>query len=275
MRLRTLARRLMSRLWFRPTRRAVRLASLWLVLTAASVSAVSVRAHEDEADAKHPVTWTEEILSAEFVSPTSKYSHGVLGDAVEWSGLRFLFPGNHGAREAHILLPRDHVFEDLKPRLVDLTLDGRPNAMMVVETDMALGAALALYGAHGKIAETLHIGRANRWLAPVAAGDLDGDGRVELAYVDRPHLAKTLRIWRFDAGTLTEVASMSGVTNHRIGDDFITSGLRRCAEISELILVDASWKRLIAVRLAGEEIASRDIGPFAGQVSLQAALACE
>jgi hypothetical protein len=46
------------------------------------------------------------------------------------------------------------------------------------------------------LAATPHIGSANRWLAPIGAADLDGDGRVEIAYVDRPHLARTLRIWR-------------------------------------------------------------------------------
>ena len=37
-------------------------------------------------------------------------------------------------------------------------------------------------------------------LAPLGAADLDGDGKIELAYIDRPHLAKILRIWRFDDG---------------------------------------------------------------------------
>jgi hypothetical protein len=46
------------------------------------------------------------------------------------------------------------------------------------------------------LASTPWIGQRFRWLAPVAAADLDGDGAMELAYVDRPHLARTLRVWR-------------------------------------------------------------------------------
>ncbi|WP_353397341.1 FG-GAP repeat domain-containing protein [Pseudophaeobacter arcticus] len=273
---RTMARRLMSRLWFALIRRAWQGALLWPVIALGPSFAAEGMGPNDIGHRPPPPVWPAEVMQADFITPTTRYGHGVLGDAVEWSGLRISFAGPRQPPWAiEIELPADHVFEDLQPRLVDLNLDGRPDAAMVVETDMALGAALALYGVQGKIAETPHIGRANRWLAPVAAGDLDGDGRVELAYVDRPHLAKTLRIWRFEAGTLTPVAAQAGLTNHRIGDDFITSGLRTCADGPELILVDAGWNRLVAARLAAGKISRRDIGPFGAQSSLEAALACQ
>lgn len=272
--MRTLARRLLSRLWFGLRRRALQGMLLWPALASGQGLAAEGMGPDDIGHWSPP-SWPAALFGAEFFLPTTRYGHAVLGDAVEWSGLwvSFAGPGQDPWR-LEIELPKDHVFEDLHPRLVDLNLDGSPDAAMVVETDIALGAALALYGAHGKIAETPHIGRSNRWLAPVAAGDLDGDGQVELAYVDRPHLAKTLRIWRYKAGELTEVGAISGLTNHRIGDDFITSGLRSCADSPELVLVDASWNRLIAVRLAKGEISQRDLGPFVGQASLQAALDC-
>lgn len=274
MEIRTKARRLLPRLWSSIARRALRGLCLLCALTIVGVPVVAEDLGIDDIGHRGP-SWVDEVLSAQFTHPTNKYAHGVLGDAIEWSGLSLRFVGQRKEPwGVEIPLPADHVFEDLKPRLVDLNLDGRPNAVMVVETDMARGAALALYTAAGKIAQTPHIGRSNRWLAPIAAGDLDGDGRVEIAYIDRPHLAKTLRIWRFEAGNLTEVASKSGLTNHRIGDDFITSGLRRCAQGPELVTVDASWGRLIASRLSQEEITSREIGAFTGHASLQAALAC-
>jgi hypothetical protein len=274
MRARTMARRLMSRLWFGLKRRAGQGMLLWMAIVLGQSLAAEGMGPDDIGHWSPPV-WPAEVLRAEFINPTARYGHGVLGDAQEWSGLmlRFAGPGQVPLGK-EIDLPQDHVFEDLSPRLVDLNLDGRPDAAMVVETDMAQGAALALHGGDGKIAETPHIGRANRWLAPVAAGDLDGDGRVELAYVDRPHLAKILRIWRFEAGALTPVAALSGLTNHQIGDDFITSGLRGCAESPELILVDADWQRLIAVQLAADQISSRDIGSFSGLASLEATLDC-
>jgi len=171
-------------------------------------------------------------------------------------------------------LPKDHVFEDIAARLVDLDLDGQADAVMVVETDMALGGALALYGPKGKIAETPHIGRSFRWLAPVGAADLDGDGQVELAYIDRPHLAKTLRIWRYAAGGLTEVATQPGLTNHRIGEDFISGRLRDCGAGPEMITADARWSRVMASQFAAGAVTTREIAVFSGPASFAAALAC-
>lgn len=269
MRLRTMARRLMSRPWFAVMRRARTGLCLWLALACGQPLGAQTLAR----------TALVPILQAEFTGPTTRYAHGVLGDAVEWSGLKISFIGAGSDADVFaVTLPRDHVFEDLQPRLVDLDLDGHPDAVMVIETDVAQGAALALYGAAGKITQTPHIGRRNRWLAPIGAADLDGDGHIELAYIDRPHLAKRLRIWRYDGAELHELASKPGLTNHRIGDDFITSGLRVCgagaSQVSELVTVDAQWRRLMASRLVAGQIETRDIGAFSGSASLKAALEC-
>ncbi|MEL0436200.1 VCBS repeat-containing protein [Phycobacter sp. 'Weihai'] len=270
-----MARRQPDRFWPRSARGARQALRTWL-FGGAMVLGGPVSAQMGETDIGH---WSpssaDTILSAEFTGPTARYAHAVLGDGLEWGGLTLTFAGHNGtAMSLEIQLPQDHVFEDLQPRLVDLTLDGRANAVMVVETDMARGAALALYGVGGKIAETPHIGQRNRWLAPIGAADLDGDGKVELAYIDRPHLAKTLRIWRFEGDELAEIASLPGLTNHRIGEDFITSGMRDCGEGPEIITVDATWSRVVASRLAQTAVEARDIGPFSGPEAVAKALNC-
>lgn len=213
----------------------------------------------------------QEITAARFSQPTERYGHAVLGDAIEYGALEMDVAGQGTVTLA---LPRDHVFEDISPRLWDVTGDGQPE-VVVVETDISQGGALAVYGPLGKIAETPHIGTRNRWLAPVGAADMDGDGKIEIAYVDRPHLAKTLRIWRFDDGALTPVAALTGVTNHRIGEDFISGGLRTCAGAPEMILATANWSRIVGVRFSGEEFEERDLGPYQGPASFAAALACK
>lgn len=214
----------------------------------------------------------QQITSAVFVEPTSRYAHGILGDAIEWGGLQIDVAGQ--GRVA-VDLPKDHVFEDIAPRLWDVTGDGQPE-VVVVETDMAKGAALAVYTAEGKIAETPHIGRSNRWLAPIGAADLDGDGVIEVAYVDRPHLAKTIRIWRFEAGNkLTPIAALRGFTNHRIAEADIAGGIRSCAGRPEMIVATADWVRLAAVSFEGRTFAVRDIGPHTGRASFAAELACD
>ena len=79
--------------------------------------------------------------------------------------------------------------------------------------DLARGAALAIYDAQGLRAATPFIGQPHRWLAPAAIGDLDGDGRVEIAYVDRPHLRRELVFVRLEGDRVVEIARQAGLTN--------------------------------------------------------------
>ena len=214
--------------------------------------------------------WAD-ALSARYDAPTTRYAHGVLGDAEEWGALVLSGEG----RETRITLPEVRVFEDIAPRLVML-----PGGMaaMVVESHRDFGARLALYHAEGLIAATPYIGMPNRWLAPIGAGDLDGDGRVEIAYIDRPHLAKRLRVWRFDgtiaAGGLTHVADLEGLTNHKIGWEFIAGGLRECGSGPEMITADDAWARVMATVLRGGVLTTREIGRYGGPDTLEAALSC-
>jgi len=242
------------RLTMRPLRRLLRRAGLALCALLMGLSA--------------PVA--ADIKSARFADPTTRYAHGVLGDAIEYGALKLKL---RGGKTVTITLPQDRVFEDLEPRLFDVTGDGNLEAI-VVESSQSGGARLALYNQEGLIAATPHIGQRNRWLAPVGAADMDGDGHVEIAYIDRPHLAKTLRVWRFENNTLVEVANSKGLTNHRIGEDFISGGLRTCDIGPEMITVDANWQNIVSTRFDGKRLVSRPLGPFNGQTSLRAALAC-
>ncbi|MHA6346291.1 FG-GAP repeat domain-containing protein [Roseivivax sp. CAU 1761] len=169
-------------------------------------------------------------------------------------------------------LPRAMVFEDLAPRLWDVDGDGAPE-VVVVETALDRGARLAIWGPGGRRAATAFIGRPNRWLAPAGAADLDGDGRVEIAYVDRPHLARILRLVRLEGDRLVEIASRAGLTNHRIGEDAIAGGLRRCGGRPDLVLADAGWRRLMRVGFDGTALTARDGGPWSAAAAARA-LAC-
>lgn len=199
------------------------------------------------------VSLTPPILRADLDDPTGRYDHAVLGDAIEWGALRLVA----AAGSVTITLPETRVFEDVEARLADLNADGAPE-VIVVETDLKLGASLAVYGPKGKIAATPFIGQTRRWLAPAGIADFDGDGRVEIAYVDRPHLLKDLVFVRLEGDQLIEALRLPGLTNHRIGDDFISGGVRDCGQGPELILASADWSRVMRVR--GGKVA--DIGPM-------------
>lgn len=211
----------------------------------------------------------QSITDAWFDGPSTRYAHGVLGAESEWTMLRFEAAG----RQYAITLPDTHVFEDWHPRLWDVTGDGQPE-IVVIETDLRAGAAMAIYDAQGKIAETPHIGRPNRWLAPIGAADLDGDGAIELAYIDRPHLAKMLTVWRYTDGALVPVATQSGLTNHRIGETGIGGGIRDCGQGPEMISASADWTRMMATVLRDNVLYTRDIGPHVDHSSFTSALRC-
>ncbi len=193
------------------------------------------------------------ILSADLTEPTDRYDHAVLGDALEWGALRIVT--DQGTRVSR--LPRTRVFEDVETRLADVTGDGQPE-VIVVETSLTRGASLAVYGPKGKIAATPYIGQPNRWLAPAGIADFDGDGRVEIAYVDRPHLLGDLVFVRLEGDRLVETQRLPGLTNHRIGDSFISGGLRDCGAGAELILASMDWTRVMRVVDGQVE----DIGPM-------------
>lgn len=210
-------------------------------------------------------------LTARYDGPTTRYAHGVLGDDVEYGEL-VVAPNSGPAKR--FVLPDARVFEDLHPRVVDLDGDGQ-SEVITIESDARMGARLAIWGPEGRITEGPFIGTRFRWLAPVAAADFDSDGYVEIAYVDRPHLAKTLTVFRYRDQSLEPVATLPGVTNHRIGEDFISGGLRDCSGGPEMILASGDWSRIVAVTLdADGELSTRDLGPFNGRASLDAARAC-
>lgn len=210
-----------------------------------------------------------DVTAARYAEPTTRYAHGILGDAIEFGALVMTVDG----AEVTLRLPETHVFEDVAPRLIDIDLDGT-HEVMVVETKMTEGARISIYNGAGElVAATPHIGRSNRWYSPVGAADIDGDGLVEVAFIDRPHLAKTLRVWRYDNGDFTEVAAAADMTNHRIGEADIAGGIRDCGDGPEMIVATGNWTRLLAVRFDGE-LTATDIGPHAGRDSFAAAMGC-
>lgn len=219
------------------------------------------------------------IHTAFYDGATDRYAHAVLGDALEGGQLTVITGETETGCGITLTLDQAHVFEDLSPRLVDLTGDGQPE-IITIRSHHHEGAQLAIYAlVNGSLqlhTATPYIGRAYRWLAPIASADLDGDGHIELAYIDRPHLARTLRVWRYKDGTLTNIAESGGLTNHRIGEAFITGGLRDCGDGPELITADGFWTRIMATRLgANGRLESRSVGDYEGLESVNAALACQ
>lgn len=192
-------------------------------------------------------------LSAWLTAPTTRYAHGVLGDAIEAGG----FAVEQTGRLFHFTLPDEAVFEDRRVRLEDLDGDGRPEAI-IVKSYLRRGAALAVFrigdGGIAPLAESAPIGTPNRWLNPVGVADFTGEGRPLIAAVVTPHIAGSLRLYRLQGGALAEVARLDGVTNHVIGSRDLD--LARITDIDgdgrpEIVIPSQDRMSLTAASFAG------------------------
>lgn len=256
----------------RPAARAAAAAGLAWLLAAATAAAtptwelpppharIATEAPVDRAalPPDHPA-WP---ISAVLGSATDRYPHAVLGSVPGWAQLTVMALScgacRQGVEAAVVVLPERRVFEDVAARLWDATGDGRPE-VVVVESDVAQGARLTVWGyataRSGRpglrlLAASAPIGRPFRWLAPAGIADFDGDGRPDIAYVATPHIAPTLHLVTLAGDGLVDLAPpLPGPTNHRIGDSFISGGLRDCGAGPELVLASADWRQALSVRL--------------------------
>lgn len=156
---------------------------------------------------------TDSLILAQYINPTDKYAHGVMGDAIEAEGLVVYFNEQY----LELQLGEDYVYEDLKPRLVDVTQDEIPE-VICIRTHIDRGAGLVIYQiAEDTLIEYAHvaeIGQRNRWLNTAAIADLDDDGIRELAWVQTPHIGGILKVAEITTGEITPVAELVGPSNH-------------------------------------------------------------
>ncbi|MEM9061962.1 MAG: VCBS repeat-containing protein [Pseudomonadota bacterium] len=212
---------------------------------------------------------------AGYVLPTTEYKHAVLGDDVEYKGLFLLIHTATGVLPATLELPEGQVYEDIAPRCGDLDGDGDQEVVTVI-SDAKVGARLAVYDKQrGPIDETPPIGRGYRWLAPIGIADVNGDGQNDVAYVETPHIGGALRVWTLLDGKLTEIANAGGFSNHRIGEDFITGGMRDCGSGTEMIVPSFDWAELLSVRMEGPRLVRRTISADTDLTTVESALNCE
>lgn len=219
--------------------------------------------------------FSDRIIGAAYHGPTDRYPHGVLGDPIEYTKLQITLDDG-----VPLVFELDSklVFEDISPRLIDLDGDHNPE-IITTESHQNKGARVSVFKVVDRsiqrIATTPFIGTKFRWLGIIGSADLNGDGLIEIAYIDRPHLAKVLRVVAFD-GTqrLTEIAAQDGLSNHRIGDAYISGGVRDCTKGPEMITANANWTKIIATAFVDGQLRSQEIGDYKGRASIEAQLSC-
>lgn len=200
-------------------------------------------------------------VSATLEGPTNRYPHNVLGQIPGRTTL--VVQASTGTVLRHVL-PENRVFEDIAPRLWDIDADGTPE-IVTVESDQSEGARFTAWAIDTNPQITLRaagefIGRRFRWLVPVGVADFTGQGSPQVAYVAMPHLARQLVIVPFDGDRFVPVATHENVSNHRIGDETITSVVRLCNGTPQIILPSGDWRRIVGLQFEGESMQRFDLG---------------
>lgn len=204
-----------------------------------------------------------DITAAWYSDPTTRYRHGVIGDAVEAGQLNVR---TKTGKTFTLKLPKSEVFEDRTPRLADLDGDGRTEVITIRSSNRG-GGSVTLYalrdGQLQEVGNTGFIGRANRWLNIAGIADYLGKGTLQVAYVETPHIGGTLRLYEFRNGKMRQVASDYGYSNHAIGSRNL--GLSATADMNgdgtlDLLVPNTSRSALHAVSFTGGTI--RQLGKF-------------
>lgn len=217
------------------------------------------------------------IEYAWYTRPTDRYAHGILGDKIEGGGLKIIVDGE----SYEIVLASNRVFEDIKPRLVDLDGDGTTE-IITIQSSSNAGGAVVIYGFQAgdivQLGASDFIGTPNRWLNIAAIADFRDNGLNQIIWVETPHIGGKLHIGEYDGKTFT-VKDQTGfkwprgkglLSNHAIGsrnqDLSVTADLDKDGK-PELIVPGADRKSIWIMR-KGLEITKVGTFPNSFQANL-------
>lgn len=164
-------------------------------------------------DGEIATTKQGDIRQAWFGQPTTRYAHGVLGDAIEAGSL---VVQTEDGTLVEAVLPDTQVFEDITPRIHDFDGDGT-NEIVTIRASNSGGGAVVVYGlsadgALGIIAESAENGRPNRWL------NIAGIRGDTIYFVRTPHIGGRLATLAISGGKVTARNDiLTGISNHLIG----------------------------------------------------------
>jgi len=196
----------------------------------------------------------KDIAEAWLINSTTRYPHFVLGTDYEPSGIRVRLKTGE---VLSLILDEEFVFEDRVARLADLDGDGRDEIIQVMSSQQK-GASLAIFSINDGALElktrTPFIGRSSRWLNPAGIADFNGDGVLDIALVQMPHLVKRLELWSLKDGLLIRTTKAENFSNHKLGSPYL--GLSAVADfngdgIDDLAILRGDYSSVSLLSFAG------------------------
>lgn len=149
--------------------------------------------------------------------PTTRYTHGVLGDEREAASITLVDPLPEPRVVRKIEVPEPQVVEGIAPIWADLDGDGEREIIVTV-SDAGQGARIVVFNESGERQATgPAIGQGFRWRHQLAVAPFGPNGELELADVLTPHIGGTVDFYRLEGESLRIVAQVPGYTSHVIG----------------------------------------------------------
>jgi len=190
-------------------------------------------------------------IAAVLSSPTDRYGHGVLGDAIEAAAIEWVDLCSD--RTSRIEISDPDVIEGVAPLLSDVDNDGDVE-ILVTLSNAGSGARLVLYELDGTVrGESEPIGRGNRWRNQLAAGQFGPNAETEIVDVRTPHIGGTVQAFRLSNSnpSLERVAaSAPDYTSHVLGlrnlDMGIAAHLNGDDQL-DVVVARATRDRLVAL----------------------------
>ena len=159
----------------------------------------------------------DSTVFAQYTMPVNRYSHNILGDAIE-AGQLVVWTEN---TFYELTLKDNYVFEDIRPRLFDVDNDGVLE-FITIRTHVDQGAGIVIYKIRedrlSEYAFLPEIGTRFRWLNIAAINNLDQDETIEIAWIQTPHIGGILKVAKIRNGELQVLTEVSGYSNHGIGE---------------------------------------------------------
>ena len=152
-------------------------------------------------------------------SPTDRYAHNVLGDAIEAAAVEWVDVCDDTS--GRIAVPDVDVIEGIAPMLADIDGDDEIEVLVTLSNSSG-GARLAAYELDGSLlAESAPIGQGNRWRNQLAVAPFGPEGQLEILDVQTPHIGGILQAFQLVEGdggaSLERVAASAGAfTSHPI-----------------------------------------------------------
>jgi hypothetical protein len=186
--------------------------------------------------------------------PTTRYIHGVLGDAFEAGSITVLETGREGYTVSGRIEPESGGFFETLAPLWFRPGRGEEELLAVTESTERMGSRISVYSPDGSlVAAGPFVGEPQRWRHLIAAGPFGPGGEVEIAAVRTPHVGGPVEFYRLsrEKGTLKLAASGGKYLSHTIYSRNLDAA--RAGDLDgdgrwELLLPTSSYTALEAVR---------------------------